>query len=234
MAFSLRASVSNLCNMDCVYCPRWTSMEDFSPHGLSAKGLSPGDYLKVFTTLVQSMDFSSVSITGGEPLINKGLIDIIKSIRPHVKQLEITTNGTMLTHARWQELAPYFDRVKISMDSIEPTEFQRMTGLKLADGLDKVQNAIKMVRDSGVDIAVNCVVMNSNLGEITGVIDWAKEQRVRLHLLDFYHTEERHHVWEREFVPLENVIPGLIQRYGKPEEEDRFGCKFLRVLTKDR
>ena len=202
-------------------------MEDYSPQGLDAKGLPNEDYIRIITNLVQSVPFSSVSFTGGEPLTNRGLVDIVKAVRPYVGQLEITTNGTLVTPVKMAELISYFDRVKISMDSVDSEKFRKITGLKLASGIEKVKNAIHMIRDSGVEVAVNCVVMNSNISEITDVIYWAREQKVKLHLLDFYYTDECREIWEREFVPLEDIMPALTKKYGKPEEEDRFGCKFL-------
>ncbi len=227
MVFSLRASVANTCNMGCAYCPRWTSMEDYSPQGLQAEGLSNENYIQVITNLAQSIPLSSISLTGGEPLFNKQLHEIVAAVRPHTQRLELNTNGILLTPKRWEELSPFIDRVKISMDSTDPTQFQKITGLQLSDGLEKVKKAICLIRDSGVSVAVNCVVMNSNISELAGVIDWAKEQQVRLHLLDFYYTDERRDIWEKEFVPLENVIPALSKKYGKPEIEDVFGCQFL-------
>lgn len=227
MSFSLRASVANICNMDCVYCPRWTSMEDYSPQGLDAPGLRHDDYVRVLTNLAQAIPLTTISLTGGEPLVNNRLHEIAAAVRPHTKRLELNTNGILLTRDRWRQLRPYFDRVKISMDSVDAGQFARITGLKSASSLQRVQDAIRMVRDDGVELAVNCVAMKSNMAQIPDVIAWARENHVRLHLLDFYYTKERCQKWQDEFVPLESIMPMLAEQYGKPQVDDVFGCLFL-------
>ena len=227
MAFSLRASVSNVCNMDCVYCPRWSSMEEFSPYGLETQGLANSDYAVLLAKLAQAVPFSTISLTGGEPLSNRGLDKIAAAVRPHTPKLELNTNGVLLTPQRLLQLRPFFDRIKISMDSADPETFAEITQLKMRNGLERVQDAIRRVRDSGLEVAVNCVVMRSTINGLGNVIEWAQKENVRLHLLDFYHTNERKTTWPEEFVPLEDIIPSLTSRYGLPKMEDVFGCTFL-------
>jgi MoaA/NifB/PqqE/SkfB family radical SAM enzyme len=202
-------------------------MEEYSPFGLGTRGLSTDDYIKVLTNIAQAVPFSAISLTGGEPLANRDLAKISAAIRPYTPKLELNTNGVMLSKERWAALRPYYDRVKISMDSVDPERFAEITQLKMPNGLQKVQDAIRRVRDNGTEVAVNCVVMNSTLTGLSEVIEWAKKENVRLHLLDFYFTNERKTNWKDEFVPLESIIPTLTAKYGEPKKEDIFGCTFL-------
>jgi molybdenum cofactor biosynthesis enzyme MoaA len=227
MEFGLRASVSNICNMNCCYCPRGTSMEDYSPFGLKNSGLKTEDYVKVLTTLTSAVNFSSVSLTGGEPLLNCDLFAIASAVRPHVQRLELNTNGLLLDPTKYDLMKNQFDRVKISLDCVDDKLFNTITGINHVNALHKVKNAILLVRDSGVDVAVNCVVMKSTIGGLDELISWTQRQGVRLHLLDFYYSDERIEIWGREFYPLEKLIPDLTKLLGEPEQEDIFGCKFL-------
>jgi molybdenum cofactor biosynthesis enzyme MoaA len=224
--FALRASVASRCNMACVYCPQPTQ-EDLTPDRFRNRGLSHEDYLVILRNLLEVVSFEKISFTGGEPLLNHRLHEILHEVRPRISQLELNTNGVLLTPQRWKEIAPYLDQVKISIDTIDPHEFQRITKFKTADGLTKVLAAIETVRDSGVELVLNGVVMKSNLERIFDLIEFVAAHRLRLHLLDFNYTEQCREVWEKEFVPNELLMKMLSEKFGASFEVPRFGCGYF-------
>jgi hypothetical protein len=69
-------------------------------------------------------------------------------------------------------------------------------------------------------------VSRSTVDSLEALSEYAATRGLRLHLLDYYFTEERRDGWEREFVPLESLMPWLRERYGDPEPQPIFGCGF--------
>lgn len=224
--FGLRASVSSICNMDCSYCPRHTSMEDYTPQVHRDHAIGYEGYRSVLVSLLSALRFTSVSLTGGEPLTNPHLPDILERIRPLVQRLELNTNGLLVTPRRWDRLAPFVDRVKISLDTLDEALFKEVTQAAGHNPLRKVLRALETITDSGVEVALNCVVSRDTLATLDELIAFAVERSIRLHLLDYYFTEERRGNWQRQFVPLESVMPSLDRRFGIPNPEPIFGCGF--------
>lgn len=231
VAFSLRASVSGICNMSCQYCPRDTSMEDYTPDVYRGRGIGHDEYVAILTTLLATLQFSAVSLTGGEPTTNPHLADIAAAARPLIGQFELNTNGLLITAGRWARLAPLFDRVKISLDTLDPDLFQDVTQAAVPDALKKVMRALDIIVGSGPQVALNCVVSRDTLRTLDPLIAFASERGVRLHLLDYYFTEERRENWQRQFIPLESLMPSLAARFGEPVAEPIFGCGFFRYDT---
>lgn len=228
VAFSLRASVAASCNMACQYCPRYTSMEDYTPNRHRGRGITHEGYLLILTQLLSAVQFTSVSFTGGEPTMNPHLPEIAATARPLVDRLELNTNGLLLTPHRWSMLAPYFDRVKLSLDTLDPDLFKRLTDAPGHNPIGKVLEAVDLVSASGTELAINCVVSRDTLPTLQPLLDFTTRNGLRLHLLDYYFTEERRQNWQKQFIPIETLMPGLRQRYGRAAAEPIFGCGFYR------
>ncbi len=228
VGFSLRASVAASCNMACQYCPRYTSMEDYTPDRYRNRGITHEKYLSILTGLLSALRFTSVSFTGGEPTMNPHLAQIAGAARPLVDRLELNTNGLLLTPHRWSKLAPYFDRVKLSLDTLDPALFKRLTEAPGRNPIGKVLQAIDLVTAYGTELAINCVVSRDTLPTLQPLLDFATSRGLRLHLLDYYFTEERRQNWQQQFIPVEYLMPGLRDRYGSPTVEPIFGCGFHR------
>jgi molybdenum cofactor biosynthesis enzyme MoaA len=226
VSFSLRASVSATCNMDCAYCPRSTSMEDYTPDIYRGRGVGHDGYCQVLTGLLSALRFSAVSLTGGEPLTNPRLPEIVERVRPLARRLELNTNGLLLTQERWQRLAPLVDMVKISLDTLDEHLFKHVTQAAGRNPLQRVLQAVEIIADSGVELALNCVVSRDTISTLDELIAFAIDHGVRLHLLDYYFTEERRANWQCQFIPIESVMPRLQRRFGPPEAQPIFGCGF--------
>ncbi|HWR42975.1 GTP 3',8-cyclase MoaA [Sporomusa sp.] len=137
----LRISVTDRCNFRCGYC--------MPPEGIKLLGaqevLSYEELLRIITILGQH-GVSKVRLTGGEPLVRKGIVDFIRSTRAigTVKDLSMTTNGSLLGDMAHQLKAAGLDRVNISIDTRNPERFARITGRgKVADTLEGIRSAIE-------------------------------------------------------------------------------------------
>jgi cyclic pyranopterin phosphate synthase len=150
----LRVSVTDRCNLRCVYC--------MPTGGVRLLGheetLRYEEIERVVRTAV-GMGIRYVRLTGGEPLVRRGLADLVKMLRaiPALEELTMTTNGTLLA-AHAQPLAEAgLDRVNISLDTLRPERFRRITR---RGKLEDVLAGIEAADAAGlVPIKLNTVVM---------------------------------------------------------------------------
>ncbi|AJQ26431.1 GTP 3',8-cyclase MoaA [Pelosinus fermentans] len=136
----LRISITDRCNFRCSYC--------MPPEGVPllehSEILSYEELLRVIRILGQ-YGVNKIRITGGEPLIRKGILDFIRAIREieTVTDLAMTTNGSLLADRAYQLKKAGLDRVNISIDTLNPKEFSRITGGgQLSDVLQGIESAM--------------------------------------------------------------------------------------------
>lgn len=150
----LRISVTDRCNLRCVYCmpPEgvpWVPHEDILTYG----------EIETVVRAAAELDISKVRLTGGEPLVR---LDIVKLVRmlariPGVDDLAMTTNGLLLSRYASSLAEAGLHRVNISLDSLQPQRFRRITrGGPLEDVLEGMEAA----RRAGLEpIKINTVVI---------------------------------------------------------------------------
>ena len=136
----LRLSVTDRCNYRCAYC--------VPPDGVKWLGedeiLADAEILRVLSVLGK-LGVSRVRLTGGEPLMRPGLVELIQRIRALdvLDDLSLTTNGSLLTQYATALKQAGVDRVNISLDTVEPDRFRELTcGGNVQDVLDGIQAAI--------------------------------------------------------------------------------------------
>ena len=150
----LRVSVTDRCNLRCVYC--------MPTEGISLRQhmeiLSYEEMVRVVRTGAE-MGIRSVRLTGGEPLVRKGVVNLVAMLRaiPDLDELTMTTNGTLLA-AQAQALAEAgLDRVNISLDTLRPERFRTITRM---GELRDVLAGIEAAEEAGLTpIKLNTVVV---------------------------------------------------------------------------
>ncbi len=150
----LRVSVTNRCNLNCLYC--FAPGNDGFPRGNRILSL---DELLLLVKCFVELGASKVRITGGEPLIRKGLLTFIQKIAnlDHILDLSLTTNGTLLKRFAGRLKEAGVKRVNVSLDTLSPDKFRRITG---KGELDKVLSGIEEALKVGLSpLKINTVVM---------------------------------------------------------------------------
>ena len=109
----VRASVSDVCNFSCRYCPKDLGMENHTPACIDAPLLDADAYISNLK-LIAAHGFHAISFTGGEPLLNKEFPAILEGIRDTYDIIELTTNGSMISLYE-DALKKYVDVLKISI-----------------------------------------------------------------------------------------------------------------------
>ena len=122
----LRISVTDRCNLRCVYCMPAEGIEM-----LGHDEILSFDEIVEITKVAVSMGVDKVRITGGEPLVRKGIIDLIKMISAiaGINDLAMTTNGVLLNRFAKPLAEAGLNRVNISLDTMDPEKYHSITRL---------------------------------------------------------------------------------------------------------
>lgn len=177
----LRLSVTDRCDLRCVYC----MAEDmtFLP---KADLLSLEELERLAASFIR-LGISKLRLTGGEPLVRRGILDLIDRLGAHLttgalRELTLTTNGTQLADAADRLRAAGVKRINVSVDSLEPQRFQAITR---GGNLAKVQDGLRAAREAGLQVKVNMVALRgTNEDEIETMISWCGAQGFDLVLIE--------------------------------------------------
>src|SRR5512147_1747391 len=121
----LRLSVTDRCNLACVYCKPRTMMKVL-PH----KDILRYEEMLRLVTVAASLGISHVRVTGGEPLVRRGILPFLGSLNgiPGISDVSVTTNGVLLDGMAEGLRAAGVHRLNISLDSLQPERFAGITG----------------------------------------------------------------------------------------------------------
>lgn len=168
----LRISVTDRCNLRCRYC-----MPEEGITLISHDEILTYDEITEFTRSAVAMGIDKVRLTGGEPLVRKDLpvlVEMLAGIRG-IKDLSMTTNGTLLSRYAKQLAVAGLNRVNVSLDSMDPLKYAWITrGGKLKDALEGIEAAIE---NRLTPVKLNCVVKESkNEPDARMVTSYAREK----------------------------------------------------------
>lgn len=178
----LRISVTDDCNLNCFYCH-----QEGCPAG-PIRLMSPEEIGRI-VGLAAEFGVRKVKLTGGEPLMRKDIADIVRSIaETEVSEISMTTNGTLLADVAAELADAGLDRVNISLDTLNPETYRRITG---EDMLEDVLSGIEAaIAADLVPVKINMVVLAGiNDGEIEHMISYAFRQGAILQLIELIHLD---------------------------------------------
>lgn len=183
--YYLRLSVTDICNYRCNYC-----LPEGIGCGRSLKGENPLSVPEV-ATLVRAfaaLGTEKVRLTGGEPSLRKDLVPLLEAVRAsdRIRRLAITTNGYRLPSQidDWHRAG--LDQVNVSIDSLDPAQFQHITG---HDRLDKALAGLDRALALGIETKVNAVLLRQyNLAELDNFLAWIRETPVTLRFIELMRT----------------------------------------------
>jgi cyclic pyranopterin phosphate synthase len=141
--------------------------------------------LQRLATLFVGLGVRKIRLTGGEPLIRPGIVDLCRNIAalPGLRELVMTSNGSQLGRLARPLVDAGVKRMNISLDSLDRQKFRAIT--RIGD-LDQVLNGIEAARDAGFErIKLNCVVMKGrNFDEVPALVQYAIDQRIDISFIE--------------------------------------------------
>ncbi len=206
----LRISVTDRCNLRCMYC--------MPKEGVSLLGhddiLRYEEILRI-TRIVAAKGVSKIRITGGEPLIRKGIVDFIRELYgiPGITDLSLTTNGILL-----ESVAPVLreagvTRINISLDSLDPVKYKKITR---GGNLKAVLRGIRKAHAMGFNpIKINVVAMRGvNDDEIRSFAQLSVDRPAHIRFIEFMPVDKKTS-WDRNYFIPNSAVQQEIQKMGK-------------------
>ncbi|MDD2850549.1 MAG: GTP 3',8-cyclase MoaA [Desulfuromonadaceae bacterium] len=203
----LRLSVTDRCNLRCRYCMPEDGIAKFT-HG---DILSYEELFRIARVAV-SIGIDKIRITGGEPLVRKGIIPFLQQLAgiPGLEQLVLTTNGVLLEKMAPELRSSGVQRLNISLDSLNPETFRQIS--RCGD-LKFVLAGIDAAKECGFPIKLNMVVMRGiNDHELMDFVNLATTSAVTVRFIE-YMPAIREHNWQRLVVPGAEILARLEQRF---------------------
>ena len=185
----LRISVTDRCNYRCVYC---RSGEE----GVNFSELPLADYARMLRVFV-SLGIEKIRFTGGEPLLRRGLLDLVREtaeLRPAFSSapldIAITTNGHLLAPMARQLKNAGLNRITVSMDAVDPETFTRIT--RVPGSFERVRDGIRAAQDAGLGpVKVNCVLLRGfNDSQIEAFAEFSRSEKVIVRFIEYMPLEE--------------------------------------------
>lgn len=153
----LRVSVTDRCNLRCIYCMPEKGIKLLSHDEI----LSFEEIVDVCKSAVD-LGVNKIRLTGGEPLVRKGIVDLISSISKieGVDDLNMTTNGILLGQFAQQLKDAGLMRINISLDTLDPDEYKRIT--RGGDIQDVIKGIVAAQKAGLEPVKINAVIFDKN------------------------------------------------------------------------
>jgi GTP 3',8-cyclase len=206
----LRVSVTDRCDFRCVYC----MAEDMT--FLPKQDLLTLEELDRLCTAFIDKGVRKIRLTGGEPLVRKGIITLVDSLSRHLKsgaleELTLTTNGSQLAKHAAELAAHGVRRINVSVDTLDPVKFRQIT--RWGD-LDKVKAGIKAAQMARLSIKINAVALKDvNQHEIPEMIRWAHGEGMDLTLIETMPLGDIDGDRTDQYLPLSRVRADLMDQF---------------------
>ncbi|WP_337175487.1 GTP 3',8-cyclase MoaA [Paludisphaera sp.] len=217
---NLRISVTDRCNLRCVYC--MPEQVEFMPR----ERLLSFEEIARFVAIVAPLGIDKLRLTGGEPLLRKNLDVLVGMLVgiPGIADVGMTTNGMLLAPMAERLRDAGLRRVNISLDTLDADRFQR---LARRPGLDATIEGIMAAKRAGFDpIKINAVIIRGfNEDDVAPLARFAREHGLGMRFIE-YMPLDAGHSWEREkVVPAAEILDVLAREVGPlapaPDQDPR-------------
>jgi cyclic pyranopterin phosphate synthase len=206
----LRVSLTDRCNFRCFYC---------LPHGeppiAPKEQMLSYEEIEYVSEIFVSLGIEKIRLTGGEPMMRRDIETIIEklaALKPRLHDLALTTNGYFLPgRARGLKEAG-LDRITISLDSLKPAVFKRMTGV---DVLDRVMEGVEAAKRAHLTpIKVNAVIVRGhNEEEVADFAAFAREHGVWMRFIEFMPLDSGHDWSRADVVSGQEIFRRVNERF---------------------
>jgi GTP 3',8-cyclase len=216
VATDLRVSLTDKCNLRCSYCMPAEGLDWLPGPTL----LSDDEVSRLVRIGVERLGITEVRYTGGEPLLRRGLVDIIartSRLRPR-PEISLTTNGIGLTRLAGPLRAAGLDRINVSLDTLSPEVFR---SLSKRDRLGDVLAGLSAAAAAGlVPVKINTVLMRGlNEGEAVALLRFCLEHGYQLRFIEQMPLDAQHG-WRREdMVTAEEILDALSAEFSLVPED---------------
>ena len=175
----LRLSVTDRCNLRCFYCMPAQGVPEVSHEDL----LSLEELARLTCVIHSALNLEKIRITGGEPLVRKGLAGLLPLL-PDVPDIAMTTNGLLLCEHAGELALAGLSRVNISLDSTMDAVLSRIARREVT--LGAIEAAVRCAIEAGLSpVKINCVALRGiNDGEFGALVEWGARMGVHVRFIE--------------------------------------------------
>jgi len=216
----LRVSVTDRCDFRCTYCmPEKMSF-------LSKKDVLTLEEIDRLCSVFVAKGVDRLRITGGEPLVRRGVMNLFRSLSRHLKtgalkDLALTTNGSQLARFAGELKQCGVRRVNVSLDTLDPEKFRSVTRW---GNLAQVLGGIDAAQEAGLKVKINVVALRGvNEDEIPTLMSWAHSRGFDMTLIETMPMGDIDGDRTENYLPLSLVRARLSETYTLEPSSERTG-----------
>lgn len=229
-ATDLRVSLTDKCNLRCSYCMPAEGL----PWLPDPAVLTDDEVVRLVSLAVTRLGVRQVRFTGGEPLLRRGLVDIVARVREVSNEvnLSLTTNALGLQHKARLLADAGLDRVNVSLDTVRRNSFEQITR---RDRLEDVLAGLAAARDAGLGpVKVNAVLLRGiNDRQAPELLAWALGEGYQLRFIEQMPLDAQH-AWQRDrMVTADEILASLRAEYEITEHPSHRGSAPAELFTVD-
>jgi cyclic pyranopterin phosphate synthase len=223
----LRVSVTDRCDLRCVYC----MAEDmtFLP---KAEILSLEELERLCGAFI-GLGVRKLRLTGGEPLVRRNIMSLIRGLGRRLgdglDELTLTTNGTQLARYAGELAEAGVRRINVSCDTLDPAKFQAITRW---GRLDQVLDGVRAAKDAGLRVKINAVALKgTNDDEFDRMVEWCGREGHDLTIIEVMPMGDIGRQRVDQYLPISMVRAQLKKRWTLEEVDYRTGgpARYVRV-----
>lgn len=205
----LRVSVTDRCNFRCTYCMPLDQYE-----WINKREILTFEEITRLAALFVQLGVEKIRLTGGEPLVRQNLERLVEklSVIAGVKDLCLTTNGALLAEKVQSLKRAGLRRINVSLDSLDPDKFRRMT--KRGD-LDRVLEGLFAAKRHGLEpIKLNAVIERGvNDDDILDLVEFSREHGFGMRFIEYMDVGNSNNWTSEKLVPKKEIIERIHSRY---------------------
>ncbi|HET9807237.1 MAG: GTP 3',8-cyclase MoaA [Deltaproteobacteria bacterium] len=205
VARKLRISVTDKCNMKCIYC-----MPDGNIKWIDSKEILNFQEIIRIVSIFTHLGITKIRLTGGEPLLRPSLENLISDLIKiqNIRTISMTTNGFLLEEKINQLKSAGLNSLNISLDTFREERFRTLNGIS---NLNKVIRGIQKASELGLKIKINTVIIrNWNDDEIINFVKFAKDTGLIVRFIEFMPLDGLG-IWNRNLVVTKKEIIKIIE-----------------------
>ena len=219
---TLRVSLTDVCNLACVYCVDPAPKTDtIIEEPIPKTALTIDKFVEVVKVLHTILQLENIRLTGGEPTLYRQLIPMLESLSTLNIPMKMTSNGFLLSHKAVELKRAGLTDINISLDAIDPAVSFKMSKRR---NLHKILDGIEKSIEVGLKVKINCVVMKGiNDNQILPLIAYCRERNITIRFLELMQMGHLHQNFQEFFFSEEQILKTISEQYNIiaiPREEN--------------
>ena len=206
----LRLSVTDRCDLRCQYCMK--EKTEFLPK----KEILSFEQIERLVDIFIDQGIEKIRLTGGEPLVRKNIIELIEKIgkkinKTNLKELTLTTNGTLLNNYAKDLKKAGIKRINVSLDTLNPIKYKKIT--RFGD-INRVLSGIQTAIENDLKIKINVVALkNFNENELQEILLWCGKKGIDITYIEVMPMGETDQYRYDQYLPLKNIRENFKEKF---------------------